>query len=378
MAMDRFDDTERAAGIVGTPSLPPVRQPNRYTCGPACLRIALDHLGFMDRVSVARLSVLMGTGPVSGTTEVEMARGLAAARLEHERPAMSGMGRRAAADHLRGALADLRVVFLRTLLRGSKHWVLVHAWEPASRSFRVTCPVVGPVRWGEAATLDAWQARDFDHFLVPADPRHHPAAGVGRACELVRTWRPVHATPIRRFLATDAVVRDEHQGEWHSGMIDEAARRIIAMRSRSDLTPIPYAYATEYAFLSLPLGPAMSDMLALRTDTAEVAGGIHRGVRWVVPEFRGRGLGTELALVAHSVPQARFLYPTSYSEAGWASRVAAHRLAVQRAVAAGLAVPAEILADREDPVPRMSGFPVGAAPTAPRRQSVEGRQLSFL
>jgi GNAT superfamily N-acetyltransferase len=357
--MYRSPDTGQTQEIVGMPSLPRIRQPNGYTCGPTCLRIVLDHLCFMPRVSVTRLAVIMGAGPVSGTTEVEMARGLAAARLSFQHPGMTGMARRAAGDYLREALRDDQIVFLRTLLHGHKHWVLLHGWEPGSRAFHVMCPAVGPLRWSEPTTLDAWQARGFDHFLAPADPSRHPAAVADVGGASVRNWRPVHATPIRRFLLTDAVVRNDHQGEWHLRMIGDAARSIFEMPDRDDALPIPYAYAPEFRFLSVPRGPVMSDMLALRSDDSAVAGGIHRGVRWVAPEFRGRGLGTELALVAHSIPQMRFLFPCSYSEGGWASRVAAHGLAVERAVASGLAVPAAILADREIPRPRMSGgFPV--------------------
>lgn len=81
-------------------------------------------------------------------------------------------------------------------------------------------------------------------------------------------------------------------------------------------------------------------------DTGDIAGGIERKNLYVAPEYRGRGLGAEIVVLAFEVG---IRHPNemnddnTLSRAGRANRVAAHRIAVERALEAGEDVPDEVM-----------------------------------
>lgn len=343
-------EESRVAG--GIPFLRPVRQPDGYTCGPACIRMALDHLGFRPDLSVRSIGEEMGTNPRTGTTHVEMARGLVNRGLAHARPATAGFADdpEAALAHLRSELEARRIVFLRTLVGGWKHWVLVHAVQ-ADGDFRVACPSRGSLRWTPGHLLECWSARGFDHFAVPGERRHHPGALAMEASREGR--RAVHEMTLREFLGGVPVIPDHRLQRRHHEAIARCASLVPAMGSDPAAEEMAYDAMPGFAFLALPSasGWRACDMAAVERETGAVAGGILGGVRWVHPDFRGRGLGAELVLAAYSDPGRTFLMPSSYSEAGHASRVAAHRIAVERALAAGLEVPDRVLAEEPLPLP---------------------------
>lgn len=76
-----------------------------------------------------------------------------------------------------------------------------------------------------------------------------------------------------------------------------------------------------------------------------IVGGIIGGTHYVLPEYRGLGLGTDLTLAAFECGMKTVDTTVFYSEGGLASRRAAHRVAVAEALAAGCQVPAEVVAD---------------------------------
>ena len=290
-----------APSHVGLARFPLARQTDAYSCGAACLRMICDHLEFHAGVGIKEIGRLAGTNPVTGMTEVEMARGLDALGLAWERPPGTGTA------YLRQAIGMGNVILLRTLLPGGpgrpegyKHWVVVHGCD--ADGFRVACPGAGARRWTEAFTHRVWAARDYDHFVVPSDRQAHPRALAQERRRRAGEWRPVHEMTLREFLRG----------------------------------------APGFLFRAVPRNGSSEDMVVIEKATGLTAGGISRGLRWVHPDYRGRGLGAEIVLAAHSERGRMFLNPGSYSEAGYRSRVAAHRLAIERALASGIPVPARV------------------------------------
>jgi hypothetical protein len=332
--------------LIGLARFPIVRQQDAFSCGAACLRMVCNHLEFHPRVSVKEIARIAGTNPKTGTTDVEMRRGLAALGLSFEYPKGPEF---TSTEYLRAVLLD-NVVFLRTLLPGGprhpegfKHWVILHGWD--TKGFLVACPGAGARRWGDAFTYKVWAARDFDHFVVSSDRRDHPAALRQERARIERAWRPVHEMTLLEFLRNVPVVPNHKLVRWHHDAIRDAADAIQLMGTAGAGRLMAYDGAPGFAFRAVPRNGATQDMVVIDTANGKLAGGISRGLRWVHPDYRGRGLGAEIALAAHSEPGAEFLCPISYSEGGYASRVAAWRLAVTRALEAGVDVKPEVLSD---------------------------------
>lgn len=330
--------------LCGVPELPPVRQPNGYTCGPSCLRMVLNHLCFLPDMPLARLSRQMGCNPQTGTTEVEMARGLALCGLSYTRPGLGfGADGVEALDHLRGEIEDGKLVLLRTLMQGTKHWVVVHAFGGEDNDlFEVTCPVLGRETWEGKFLLEGWAARGYDHMSLPAQRRLHPEAMAMERRMLQQGWRPVHQMTLAEFIGPHPVIEEADFRPWHHALLARSAQSIPMLARHPKARLMDYDAAPGFRFLAVPGQGLIDFMVVVDAANGAVAGGIDQGTRWVDPGYRGRGLGAELALAAHSEPGSRFLAPVSYSRAGWASRVAAHRLAVGRALEAGLDVPEHI------------------------------------
>lgn len=335
-------------GLCGLPEMPLRRQPNAYTCGPTALRMVMDQLGFRPELTITQLSRQMGCNPQTGTTEVEMARGLAVCGLSNTHPGIGFQpSQEEALDHLRAEIGEHRqLVLLRTLIRGCKHWVLVHAFSgEGDDCFHVACPSLGAQEWSGDELHDAWAARDYDHFCVPVERRFHPEALATEREARRAAWRPVHEMRLAQFIGQHPIIEEADYQPHHHSMLDAAATRIQRLARHPKAREMAYEAAPEFRFLAID-GQGGTDLLVItERSTGVVVGGIADATRWVNPEFRGRGLGAELVLAACSEPGSLFLAPVGYSRAGHASRVAAHRLAVARALDAGLPVPEAVQTD---------------------------------
>jgi Peptidase_C39 like family len=313
---------------VGFTCIPRVFQTMPYTCGPCSIRMVANILEFRPDMQEKELAIASGANPKTGTTEVEMAKGLNALLLEWTRPSKASMGGEPL-EHLREAIADGKVVLLRTMLPGGmKHWVVVHGYDRQNDVFLVTCAGMGGVVWKSAILHQMWKQRDYDHFLVSADRNQHPRAVADEKTRRIAAWKPVHKMTLSEFTMDRPVV--EKLGQEHFAWIDGASKAILAMQSRKDGRPMDYADAPGFIFLAMPRNGITHNMLVLDANNGQVAGGIADGLRWVAPEYRGRGLGMEIALAAYSEPETAFLYPGSYSIAGLRSREAAWKLAIKR------------------------------------------------
>jgi GNAT superfamily N-acetyltransferase len=95
-------------------------------------------------------------------------------------------------------------------------------------------------------------------------------------------------------------------------------------------------------------------LLVAYAAEGEVAGGVSLKQLLVLPHHRGRGLGAEIVIRAF---ESGVIHPETMNvanpltAAGYANRIAAHRIAVERAVKSGVEVDPSILADYSDLVP---------------------------
>lgn len=100
-----------------------------------------------------------------------------------------------------------------------------------------------------------------------------------------------------------------------------------------------------------------ADLLLVFDVNGEVAGGVRGYKLLVLPEHRGQGLGAEIVIRAF---ESGAMHPSrmnaGLTAAGRGNRRAAHRIAVGRAIEAGLDVDPEIVSEYE------------AASTPPRRE----------
>ena len=87
--------------------------------------------------------------------------------------------------------------------------------------------------------------------------------------------------------------------------------------------------------------------MVVRDHEGKMVGGIINGLTWIAPDERGRGLCSEMLLVAAANTRHEFLHPISFSMDGYRTRLSAHLKAVTRAMDAGVELPLGITADYE-------------------------------
>lgn len=98
-----------------------------------------------------------------------------------------------------------------------------------------------------------------------------------------------------------------------------------------------------------------AELLVVYDSAGSIVGGLSRKSILVLPDYRGQGLGPEIVIRAF---ETGVMHPDTMNKdnlltaAGRANRVAAHRIAIERAVKAGIDVAAEVLADYVDDLPQ--------------------------
>lgn len=86
-------------------------------------------------------------------------------------------------------------------------------------------------------------------------------------------------------------------------------------------------------------------LMAIDPESGEVIGGVTGFYPYVLPEHRGRNLNAEMNMIQDE--QGRRRPVSSYTPSGFGSRVATHRLHLERAMAAGHEIPSEVMVDYE-------------------------------
>ena len=146
-----------------------IRQPNGYTCGSTALYIACDAKG-IETPSLLDLANQMGTNPRTGTTDIEMSRGLEIVGLPVSRYALlNGKTFRAgnkeeAFKALSESVSGDSLFLLRTLMYGIPHWVL--AYEMKNNHILYVCSCSGIGQLDADALYKIWEPRAFDGFRI--------------------------------------------------------------------------------------------------------------------------------------------------------------------------------------------------------------------
>ena len=149
-----------------------VRQPDGISCGPACLGIVAGGLlarrGVRLPLNVFQLRETMGTNGRKGTTEAEMAAGMAAFGITHRRTVPAAGASRERTDELREWLDGGGAAVLRTMRHGWRHWVVAAGNAPGG-AFKLLDPATG-TGIADADEVEAFMApRGWEMWLVPAD-----------------------------------------------------------------------------------------------------------------------------------------------------------------------------------------------------------------
>lgn len=308
--------------------IPFIQQPNNYTCGPTCIAILSSALRAPSRkLPVSVIGEFAGTNPRTGTTEVEMARGLTFAGLAWRRGSARSL------EELQRELFRNNLIALRTGINGSKHWVVVDRYHSDTRSFSVMCPTSGPTTWSDEQLLTRWACRDFDHFVVPGMPiAHQPQI------------RPIHEMTLQDFTRNGSVVREQDYRGAEQNMIDRAAEfvRGAVADPLHELRTRFHGWTFFRVLNGEPVG--MLDLLGVHESApGRPMAAIRGGVSYVDPELRGTGGGVGLILASHNDTPHRYTCPSHFSEAGYATRVRAHALAIHMAQERGLEVSAAVV-----------------------------------
>jgi len=177
---------------------------------------------------------------------------------------------------------------------------------------------------------------------------------------------PPEPVPLHRVTLADLMDSPSASPEWEASIIlacadpayedarigaNPIARHLMAREDHG-------RYVREVAFdvpaftCVVPARRAHAQFMAvIREATGEVVAGIHDRNIYVLPAFRGRGIGAELLVRAFETGQRHpetMNRDNSLTTAGRANRRAAHRLAVTRALDAGEEVPDDVMADYPD------------------------------
>lgn len=141
--------------------------------------------------------------------------------------------------------------------------------------------------------------------------------------------------PFERWIGRrDPLILDEAEfGPSEMRWIDEARERLIASHARRSCQR---SSMEGYGVRELPGADGISflkigsDLVAMDAKNEAFLGGISRGMIYVAPEYRGRGVAVSLHVCAEET-RCVALKPSHFSSGGFAARRAAHRILCQRA-----------------------------------------------
>lgn len=146
------------------------------------------------------------------------------------------------------------------------------------------------------------------------------------------TAKPWRMT-LREYLGARRVVTEANFTSFEHDVLDRVAKRI----SEQDLTGMKEVEAQappEAIGARFFMDRRETVLVAADLASMEIAGGVAMGTTFVMPPYRGRGIGSEMICLLDLYP-VRFLSPSHYSLNGFNARKGAHRRHVERAASIG-------------------------------------------
>ncbi|MCA3267173.1 MAG: hypothetical protein ING19_14015 [Azospirillum sp.] len=320
-------------------------QNKAWNCGSTAFHAAIRTIGLHPDLDPDSIEILMGTNDVVGTIPRYISRaafllGVEGFRINPAGSLPADMKPRFVAwkmEFLESAL-HRHLVLLRTSMGGSKHWILALSRRPDG-DFEIFDPARGYVDMNAEEVFSAWAARKFDGFAIDRRPEEHRQAlkepmTAAQAIALAPKSKPVFEMTFQEFLELP-----QGSSDFRPRIVDEAdfgAAEIAAIAAaRQAVEEFPRNPSFRRMKIDHPAlefraesgRDSINDMLVVDRATKRVAGVCAHGTTYVVPEFRGRGVGRDMVLAAHSHPGLRFLAPSHFSKAGFAARLSAYRKA---------------------------------------------------
>jgi hypothetical protein len=143
--------------------IPLLRQPDTISCGNTCIKMILDYLGNYNNVSITQIIDICGTNRFHGTRDIEMRAGLEYFNIPHCQNITSGDESKQI-DYLKTVLKMGNVFFLRTLINGMKHWVIVYGFS--GDSYYINDPAQGTKTYTVDRLIEIWKPRAYDGFEI--------------------------------------------------------------------------------------------------------------------------------------------------------------------------------------------------------------------
>lgn len=154
-----------------------VMQPNEYSCGTTSLYVAAKAIGVLLIPDINNLMEIMGTNPITGTTNIEMEIGLKHLGIPIDRYANKENGDKFYFGNAEEAFLSLKntlkknnsidnkVFLLRTLMGGIFHWIVVYENENP-KLINYVCSVTGKSTLDKKSLFKIWEPRKFDGYIV--------------------------------------------------------------------------------------------------------------------------------------------------------------------------------------------------------------------
>jgi hypothetical protein len=182
--------------------------------------------------------------------------------------------------------------------------------------------------------------------------------------------RPIHAIPLDEFIGGGRYRKSPDMVS--ESFLTHNAPRIYMAEKRLVERAIPYIcdrIPTNIPGFNYGVDE-FNTMVVIWDQTNNLAAYATPGVNFVFPQYRGKKLGRELAILTFETGQKSTSSQAIFSPGGLASRKSAHRFCVERAVQQGLPIPEPVKLSYPDFAKLVSGAlepqPTLAAHKAPR------------